>query len=565
MKNYIITIMLLCLCFGVTSCDDFLDASPTDKVSEVNYWATENDVNKFLTETYAATFPIVYENSIFFDEPMSDNAYLTWEGWYTNVKLMANGTQDSYGTAPYNIWQKHYECIRKCYQIYENIDKANDLSTEKKEQYLAEARFLEAYNYHRLIIFFNNVPLATKVLSIQESKEITQSERTTVVSHIEKLLEQSANTLINRKMDAGRATWGACKTLLARVYLNENDYQKLLPVTEELMGKYVLHTAGDTPYEDLFSGLAENSDEIIFSIIRTATTGSLKTGHYGNQIFFLKGMSGGDALLASTPSGSLIDSYPMADGRLIKEKGSTYNPSEPYKDRDPRFYQSVIYPSGQIKYLNNGNLESTLYDPENPDMVIDLQKYDAKEPSPTGYMWNKYVDWSLHSMVQITDCTNDMIIMRYADVLLMRAEALTELNGLSAKEQVIDIIDQLRKRCGGGLVQRDNYVTKDDLINLVRNERRIELANEGLRYFDILRWKIAEKTPAVDGVGLKGEFYGAYMRLDGIGKNDRTVMVDGVPRRYVETRYFDPAKHYLQPIPQKEIDLNTNLIQNPNW
>ena len=99
----------------------------------------------------------------------------------------------------------------------------------------------------------------------------------------------------------------------------------------------------------------------------------------------------------------------------------------------------------------------------------------------------------------------------------------------------------------------------------MRNERRVEFANEGVRYFDLLRWKLAEKSPVEDGVGLKGDFYGAYMRLDGVGSTDRTVMVDGVPRRYVETRFFNPEKHYLQPIPQKEIDLNPNLTQNPNW
>lgn len=549
----------------MSGCNDFLTAEPKDRIIEEDFWKSEEEVSKYLTDIYAGTFPIVNEGSIYFDEALSDNAYMTWDSWYTDVKLVANGTQDSYGSFPYEIWKMYYTNIRKCYQLYKNIDNIEDLSKQAKDIYLSQTYFLEAYNYHRLVIFFENVPLVTKVLSFQESKAVKQSNRQMVVNHIVNLLEQAAIILQNAKVERGRVSWGACKTLLARVYLNENKYDKVLETINQLIGKYTLNTSGATPYEDLFSGVAEKSNEVIFSIERMATIGSMKTGHYANQIFFLKGMSGGDALLASTPSGALIDSYPMADGRLIKEAGSTYNPRTPYKNRDPRLYQSVIYPTGQIKYLSNGELKSTLYDPENASMIIPEQLYNAKEPSPTGYMWNKYVDWSLHSVVEITDCTNDIIIMRYADVLLMKAEALAELYGIASKTEITDIIDQLRLRCGGGTVHRNNYNTKDALIYLVRNERRIEMANEGLRYFDVLRWKIGEKIPKIDGEGMRGEFYGAYMRLDGIGNGDRTVVVDGVPRRYVETRHFDSEKHYLQPIPQKEIDLNKNLKQNPNW
>ena len=133
---------------------------------------------------------------------------------------------------------------------------------------------------------------------------------------------------------------GACKALKARAYLWENDYSNLLAVTSELIGKYSLNTAGETPYADLFNGNAEDADEIILAREHAHTSGSITTGNRLNQAFFLKEMSGGDALRALTPTGSLIDAYPMADGRLIHENGSTYNPKDPYKDRDPR----IIFP-----------------------------------------------------------------------------------------------------------------------------------------------------------------------------------------------------------------------------
>lgn len=563
-KIHIVLTLLSIIIFS--SCDDFLDANPQDTVSENNFWKSQSDVEKFVVDIYSTSFPTIYEGSMFFDEALSDNAYMVWDGWYTDVKLVANGTQDSYGTVPMYLWTNFYSNIRKCWNVLENIDKIKDIDELTKNRILGETHFLLAWNYHRLVVFFGNVPLVTKVLTIDESKEITNTERDIVVDFILDEIEKASELLRPFDAEKGRISWGACRMLKARVLLNENKYEELLPVLKELDGKYSLETSGDKPYEDLFSGKNEDSKEIILSIVMEKSAGSIKTGHWGNRTFLLKGMSGGDAYRAITPTGSLVDAYPMLDGRLIHEKGSTYDPKNPYLNRDPRLAQSIVCPTMQIKYLDamTNTIKETLYDPE-VSTTIPEQQYNAKEPSPTGYMWNKYIDWSPYAMTELTDCTNDLILMRYAEVLLMKAEALAEINGLASKTEVIELINQLRNRCKGGTVHEENYNTKEDLIRLVRNERRVELANEGLRYFDLLRWREAEKSPILNGVGLSGDVYGAYMRLDGVGASDKTVQVDGVARRYVETRFFDKSKHYLQPIPQKEIDLNNNLQQNPNW
>ncbi|MDL2208213.1 RagB/SusD family nutrient uptake outer membrane protein [Parabacteroides sp. OttesenSCG-928-O15] len=559
----IIYIIIASIC--LISCDTFLDAIPQDKVSEENYWKSENDVVKFLTNIYSNSFPKTRDGSPFWDEAMSDNAYLVWDGWYGGHKYVGNGTHDAYASVPTNMWNKGYTNIRKCYQLIENIDKVS-IAEAKKNQIIGETRFLLAYNYHNLVLYFNSVPLVTKVLSMPESKELTQVPKEETIRFILTELDQAYSLLNGKDMDFGRITGGACLALKARVLLFDAQWQSAISATDGLLGKYSLHTQGETPYEDLFSGVAEKSAEIILSIPAEKSSGSIRTGHSVNQAFILKGISGGDPYRAIMPTGSLVDSYPMADGRLIHEAGSTYNPRDPYKERDPRFYQTIIYPTGQIKYLDaaTSTIKKTLYDPENPETIA-LQQYNAPEPSPTGYMWNKYTDWSPYAMNNLTDCTNDIILFRYAEVLLIRAEALAESGGTANKNEICDLLDQLRVRCGGGLIHRDNYNTQEALINLVRNERRVELAGEGLRYWDLLRWKIAEKVTTEFGYGLKGELYGAYMRLDGVGQGDRTVEVDGVPRRFVENRFFEIPKNYLNPIPQSEIDLNPLLKQNPDW
>jgi hypothetical protein len=567
MNKTILWIALVTVCM-LSSCNDFLDAFPEDKVSEDKFWKTENDVLKFLTNIYSSTYPYNdYNNDeamVVWDEAMSDNAYMVWTGWCGGQQVLANGTMDVYGQVPSRIWSLRYRNIRKCFQLLENIDKAT-LPSDKKSQILGETHFLLACNYYSLVLYFGNIPLVKKVMTSEESKELTQASREESVNFILSALDEASKHLEGKEMEHGRATYGACQAYKARVLLFEARWEEALRVTDGLIGKYSLNTNGETPYADLFSGVAEDSQEIIFARPFSPRSGSITTGHTLNQVFLLKAHTGGDPWRAITPTGSLVDSYPMADGRLIHEAGSVYNPRDPYKDRDPRLYQSIIYPTGNIKVINTetNTIEEKLYDPENPETIA-LQQYNAPEPSPTGYVWSKYVDWSLHAMTQITDCGNDILLIRYAEVLLTRAEALAELKGTDAKDEVCDLLDQLRVRCKGGLIHRENYNTREKIINLVRNERRVELAGEGLRYWDILRWKIAENTASA-GYGLKGELYGAYMRLDGIGKNDKTVTVDGVPRRFVETRFFEVPKHYLNPIPQSEIDLNPLLKQNPGW
>lgn len=488
---------------------------------------------------------------------------MQWEGWYTDIKLIGNGSYLTTTSVINNNWAYAYTNIRMAWQFLENIEQCTELDVAEKESLTGQIRFFLAYSYIRLAALYGDVPLIEKVLNEEESKNQTRTPKTEVIAFAHNQLDLAIKELEGKTLGKGRVTSGACRALKARAYLWENDYSNLLTVTSELIGKYSLNITGETPYADLFNGNAEDSDEIILAREHVHTSGSVTTGNRLNQTFFLKGMSGGDALGALTPTGSLVDAYPMADGRLIHENGSTYNPKDPYKDRDPRLAQSIIYPTSTIR--NSTTMEWVLYDPED-ERTLPGQRYDDKEPSPTGYAWKKYCDWSDHAMVQILDGGVDVIYFRYADVLLMHAEALLETKGVAASSEIFGIINQLRDRCGGGRVIEANYVSEDALRTLVRNERRVELANEGLRFFDLRRWKIAEKTATVDGEGMNGDLYGAFMRKDGIGSTDTTVDIDGVPRRYVEKRNFDPAKHYLFPIPSKDIDLsNGTLTQNPGW
>jgi hypothetical protein len=560
MKKILLLAGALCLLF--TSCEDFLDSFPESQISEGSFWKSESDFEKFIINIYANTF-VGRGNvgSTWADDAMSDDSYLVWTWYWGDVYTVANSTATEYNSVSSGVWSRAYGNVRRCYQVLEHIEGA-PISDSAKEQFLGEVNFFLAWNYFQLVRCFGDVPLVEKVMTIPESKELVRAPKADVVTFILGKIDQAASGLNGKTTGYGKISWGATQVLKARVQLFNNDFPGAATTANGLIGKYTLNPS----YEALFDGSAEQANEIILTLPRMPRSGSFNSGSTANQAFGMKGSVAGDPYRSVTPTGALVDAYPMADGRLIHEAGSTYDPRDPYKDRDPRLAISIIYPTGQIPIYDaaTSSVISVLYDPEDASTIA-LQQYSANEPSATGYVWKKLTDWSNHAMMNATDCGLDIVLMRYAEVLLIRAEALAESQGTGASREIFDLVNQLRDRVGGGRVHEENYTTKEALINLVRNEKRVELAGEGQRFWDMRRWGLASSNVVEKGYGLAGELYGAYMRLDGQGADNRTTTVDGVPRRYVETRFFTSPKNDLLPIPQSQIDLSPSLTQNPGW
>ncbi|MCD8267508.1 MAG: RagB/SusD family nutrient uptake outer membrane protein [Parabacteroides sp.] len=205
--------MIVCFC----SCDDFLETVPQDKVTEENFWQSESDALKFLTDIYSRTLKTDGTGSITYDEAMSDNAHMVWD-WYGGQQQVANGTLTSYSDVPYNIWANSYENIRKCYQFLENVERVPELSEDLKNRMLGEVHFMLAYNYNQLVLYFAEVPLVDKVLTVEESKNLTQASKTEVVDFIVSQLDLASGLLNGKQMDWGRITWGGHVRLLKRVF-----------------------------------------------------------------------------------------------------------------------------------------------------------------------------------------------------------------------------------------------------------------------------------------------------------------------------------------------------------
>jgi hypothetical protein len=532
MKTNIIKTIFLAMCAALlSSCLD-IDTPPYDRESDLTFWNDPLSAVQSLSSCYeylASTEEILYS------EAATDNAYCKVLVFTRDIANGAYSPADQYVK---QIWNARYTGVKRCNRLIENISRVPDLSDDLRKRYVAEAKVLRAWHYFELYSRFGDVPYYTHVITMSESATIGRTPKAEVVTHILADLDEVIN---NNDLPAsysaeekGRITRWAAKALKARILLFESRWPELKTVTEDIMANsgHTLFTGG---YEQLFTVPNEGNSEVILDVQYAK---SLR--EEGTQSNFLPPSLGGYAQLS--PLQELVDSYVMKDGKAIDEAGASYNPATPYVDRDPRLAATIVYNGNTYPMIDGSNKTINTSPNADPDGFG-----FSSNCSATGYYFKKYWDNDYRASLQ---SGLNMILIRYAEVLLMNAEAYAETNGLTATvwNNTIKII---RERAGFDPVGRDFPAGKTpaELVQIVRNERRCELAFEGLRLKDIYRWRIAENV-------LNGWCHGLY--------TGSVVGTDGGFVR-VEQRRFQAGKHYLWPIPQADRDINKNLDQNPNW
>lgn len=518
--------------FAASSCVS-LETPPYGSESDATFW-TENENAAFATlnSCYTRFYSI---GQMLESESGTDNAY--GKG-VSSQEPVARGSLTTDNSYIKGMWDGFYAGIRTCNELLTNIDRVpeSSLSAELRARYIAEARVIRASHYYELASRWGDVPYTEKVLSVNESREIARTPYVEVMHNVtttlEAVLESNALPASYGAGDRGRITCGAAKALLAKVYLFMGNYEKVRDLTDEIMTS---HTYELYPsYEGLFTVDAEYNKEIILDVEYAPVSREWNMRSIG----FIPPSMGGYCSFG--PTQELVDSYIMLNGKGIKEEGSGFDKNNEFDNRDPRLKMTIIY---------NGNSYATA----NGDYVVDTVTPDSRDAysttsdvTPTGYYLRKWYDKKSY-VSSTTSASINAIIIRYADILLMNAEAHAELGSMNAT--VWDkTIKPIRQRAGFTEAGALNFPS-GNVKEIIRNERRCELAFEGQRQKDIIRWRIAENV-------LNGYAHGLY-----------TGAAVGTDQGYVklENRQFDPAKHYLWPIPQKERDLNTNLTQNPNW
>ena len=522
-----------------------LDLAPTDRYTDLTFWQVDNNVNNALNNIYHGIYSNTGSpsNPYFYNEALSDNAYTRLGISAGNVDAISSGSFTIDLDRFSSDWQAYYAGIKNSNIFLENVDKNTTIPAATRDRMKGEARFVRAWLHFNLMKWWGDVPMLQKDITADEAKTIARSPRADVLKFVLDELDAAAAALPAKEQyaaaDKGRITKGAALALKARVLLYEgNRMADVVSICEQLMsgqaGSYSLNTS----YGDLFKSASKYNSEVIFDIGYV-----LNTRMWGDYIDFAPLTAGarGNNL---APTQELVDSYIMTNGKPISDAASGYDPAHPYANRDPRLTATVVYDS--YNWTNADNSTQTIHiKPGSSPAGQDQNEYKASgQGTATGYFWRKY--WDPVS-VPVLQFGSNLIFIRYAEVLLMYAEAKNSLGQLTA--DVWDkTIGALRRRAGFTATTALDFPGATDLTAIIRNERRSEFAFEGLRVDDIRRWKIAETV-------MNGWAHGAQY---GDPATD-----NGFLR--VQLRTFDKNKHYLWPVPSSELVKDKNLSQNPNY
>ncbi len=550
MKN--ILILALFLMVISTSCEDFLNRKPTDRLSTESFFKNKKDLEVALNAVYHE----IGFNSWNRDygkgtdmlriEALTDNA-LDHHSWNAGYRL-ADGTastDDGYSTYR---WKQRYQGIQRVNRIFESVEGITDIDPAYKKRLLAEAAFLRAYFYFDLVYLFGDVPFLTTSIKPEDVEPIgdqaaelaKRTDKTEILGALLTDLQaiEDALPIQYEDQNKGRVTRGAAYFLKSKIYLYQKKYDAAAKAAKDVMdlNTYALYPA----YKNLFTYEGIGNQEVIFDI---QVVQDVDLGEFYTQNFGPNSVGGWSS---SCPLQSLVDAYECTDGLSINDS-PLFDPNNPYANRDPRLAYSILFPGTEWR----GGVYNSIPGASYPGGVIvpgdDLTDGTAGDwnKTATGYNWLKYMSNKDVDESNYWDGGVHFILMRYAEVLLTYAEAKIEANQIDPT--VLDAINEVRSRGDVGMPAIPIGLSQDELREVVRNERRVEFAFEGIRLFDIRRWEIAEHV--MPGVP-KGLTY-----QDGGG--------NAVTFEWSE-RIFNANKHYWWPIPQSEIDV-TKIDQNPNW
>ena len=519
-----------------------MDLTRIDRFTEFNFWQSDANVNNALNNVYNRMYNSQY---FFYNEALSDNAYTRLGIGAGFPDAIASGNFTPTLARFLSEWDYYYTGIKASNIFLDNIDQNTTLTAELKARMVGEVRFVRAFHYFKLMNWWGDVPLLRKDITIDEAKVVARTPRAEVLQFILEELDAAAAVLPTNTQyspaDRGRITKGAAKALKARVLLYEGDrMEEVVAICEELMnnqganGTYSLVSN----YSDIFSPANEYNSEVILDLQYVP---NLRT--WGEHIDFVP-ISAGARGNNMAPTQELVNSYIMLNGKPIFEAGSGYDEANPYAGRDPRLAATIVYHGATWRNANGTNQTIYIRPGSDPDAAAKNEYKPSGQGTATGYYWRKYYD---PTAVAGFNSGLNLILIRYAEVLLMYAEAKHALGQMN-EEVWNKSIRPLRVRAGFTDPAALSYPGTANMTEIIRNERRAEFAMEGLRIDDIRRWQIAEAV-------LNGWAHGARYEDPSVD--------NGYIR--AQLRNFDASKHYLWPVPAAEIGKNNNLSQNPNY
>lgn len=530
-----------------------LDRFPLDSPSSETFYSNKIEVDLAVSA--------LYNSGLFYKDidEWSDNY---WQR-SNNGNDIIHGTSTIQSGDFYNWWLTAYKGIARANGILDNINKAQDITADYRKQVEAQARFTRAFMYATLISHFGDVPLIKTTLTLDQSKKLTRTPKADILKFIYEEFDFAASVLpASYPNGLQYFTKGTVLASKARAALYSGDFATAATSAKQVMDLKVYNLYPS--YRNLFLKAGQRSSEIIMSFPRSATYSVT----YDIQ-YTLGRLVGGYA--SNIPTLDMIDSYECTDGLTI-DKSPLYDHKKPFVNRDPRLKHTIVTPGENwLGYDYQNHPDSvTIFSTKEGKRVVNKDSKNANYPfaSYTGYLWKKSIDES--QVAQFNKVDLDMVMIRYAEVLLTYAEAKIESDQID--QSVLDAINMIRARAYGvAVTATGSYpaVTTTDRVALrriMRRERRVEFAFEGMRYMDLIRWRLAEKalnTPIV-GVPLnKADYpFAGTPVFDANDIPDYSAFINKLT--VVDRRAFN-QRNYLWPVPYAEITLNPGLGQNLDW
>jgi len=538
-------IYILIIVVTATSCNK-LELTPLDTISDANTWSNQNLIELYVNAQYTVLLH-GYQNDLL--AAADDEAFNIHQ--FGNLYMVQTGqlTQDNVTdfSTKINYWDFAYSYIYNINVFFSRIDAAPVDATFKAGA-IAEMQFLRAYIYANLIWRYGGVPIITNVFGLHDDFKVTQSSYDDCVKFIDSELDSAAAQLPPNQpaSQEGRASANACLALKARVLLYDaslmnnpnHDNTKWQAAADASAALLNLGYSLNPDYQGTFLG---DNNEIIFARYFTQANST--------NFSLEEGRNGSNGWTSQNPSQNQVNAYEMAatgilpyteksDGTLVLNPGSGYDPNNPYAGRDPRLDASILHDGsvwqGRVTETFDGGLDS-------PGSSI--QPWNA---SLTSYAYKKGVVESIPPSGGTLKPTNPWVFFRYAEVLLNYAEAEFELGNEDVARQYINMV-----RARPSVNMPPVTDAGDALRADIQNERRVEFAFEGLRFFDVRRWKIADFTENIP-----------ILRMH-ITKQAGGTKVYQI--QTLEARSFLP-QHYLIPIPRSEVAKSEgSLTQNPGY
>lgn len=544
-------ILLVLVVIGLAACKkDYLDRLPNAKISEEEVFSDIGNAELFVNNIYNSVpnmFRTFWPMSSATDETdqSQDQATITADG--ADAGNFNSGFFTPSAFPLRGRWKDYFTQIRRCNIVlanYTRIPEDNNYP-DRKKRLRGEVLTMRAYYYFELLRGWGGVPLFESIQNPLGDDPIFFKRNSVdeVVASILKDLSE-AETLLpanysDRQAEIGRASKTIVLALKGRVLLyyasplfnpsaistrwkDAADANKVA-LDAALAAGYLLHAK----YSEIFTQFT--NQEVIWGRPAPGAFGDAGIDREMNPTGYI-------GYARVTVLQELVDDYELkATGKRPDESGSGYDPNHPYAGRDPRFYQSVLYPGSVWK-----------------GRKIDPLGIDAPEPgkTATNYWQRKYLLESVNLINGSGDSPRRWVLMRTAEVYLNYAEAYNEAIG--PDQQVYDAVNAVRARVG--MPALPVGLGREEMRDKIRHERRIELAFEGQRFWDVRRWKIAE---TVDNKIVRGV----------------AISVSGSDTTYrypiIEKRTFDKVKQYFLPIPQSEIDklggVSSGFSQNPGY